>query len=44
MTSIDFPTIRTERLLLRQIEESDLSNIFQGISDVDIIKYYGVSY
>lgn len=44
MTSLYFPTIRTERLLLRQIVETDLSNIFKGLSDVDIIKYYGVNY
>lgn len=40
----DFPTIRTERLLLRQFVESDLENVFKGLSDPDIINYYGVSY
>lgn len=40
----DFPTIRTERLLLRQFVESDLENVYKGLSDPDIINYYGVSY
>lgn len=44
MTPKDFPTLRTERLLLRQFVKSDLENVFKGLSDPDIIKYYGVSY
>ena len=39
-----FPIIKTERLLLRQFEETDLENVFKGLSHPDIIKYYGVSY
>ncbi len=39
-----FPTIKTERLLLRQFVDSDLQNVFKGLSEPDIIKYYGVSY
>jgi len=39
-----FPTIKTERLLLRQFVESDLDNVFKGLSHPDIIKYYGVSF
>ena len=39
-----FPTLKTERLLLRQFVESDLENVFKGLSDPEIIKYYGVSY
>jgi ribosomal-protein-alanine N-acetyltransferase len=39
-----FPTIKTERLLLRQFVESDLENVFKGLSHPDIIKYYGVSF
>lgn len=42
--SSEFPTIQTERLLLRQFVESDLENVFKGLSHPDIIKYYGVSY
>ena len=44
MTVVDFPTIRTERFLLRQFVESDLENVYRGLSDPEIIKYYGVSY
>ncbi len=40
----EFPTIRTNRLLLRQFIESDLEYVFRGLSHPDIIKYYGVSY
>lgn len=40
----DFPIIRTERLRLRQFEESDIENVFKGLSHPDVIKYYGVSY
>lgn len=39
-----FPTITTQRLVLRQITEEDLPNIFKGLSHPDIIQYYGVSY
>lgn len=41
---MDFPTIKTERLLLRQFVDSDLENVYKGLSDPEIIKYYGVSY
>jgi len=40
----NFPILKTERLLLRQFAESDLENVFNGLSHPDIIKYYGVSY
>lgn len=39
-----FPEIKTARLLLRQFVDSDLENVFKGLSHPDIIKYYGVSY
>lgn len=39
-----FPTITTNRLLLRQFDESDIGNVFKGLSNPDVIKYYGVSY
>lgn len=41
---IEFPTIKTNRLLLRQFVDSDLVNVYKGLSDPEIIKYYGVSY
>ncbi|MGK7391285.1 MAG: GNAT family N-acetyltransferase [Candidatus Cyclobacteriaceae bacterium M2_1C_046] len=44
MTTVEFPIIRTERFLLRQFVESDLENVYKGLSDQEIIKYYGVSY
>lgn len=43
MTS-SFPILKTERLLLRQFVETDLENVFKGLSHPDIIQYYGVSY
>jgi len=39
-----FPTIKTSRLLLRPFIESELENVFVGLSDPEVIKYYGVSY
>ena len=39
-----FPTIKTERLLLRQFTDNDLENVFTGLSDPNVIRYYGVSY
>lgn len=44
MPSSKFPQITTGRLLLRQFEENDLESVYKGLSDPDIIKYYGVSY
>ena len=44
MKALELATIKTERLLLRQFIESDLENVFKGLSNPDIIKYYGVSY
>lgn len=39
-----FPILDTNRLLLRQITESDLPNVFLGLSLPDMVRYYGVSY
>jgi len=36
--------IITERLLLRPFVESDLDEVFKGLSHPDIIKYYGISF
>jgi len=44
MAHTSFPTIRTNRVLLRRFTENDLENLFKGLSHPDIIKYYGVSY
>lgn len=39
-----FPTLKSNRVILRQFVDSDLENVFRGLSHPDIIKYYGVSY
>lgn len=39
-----FPSIKTNRVLLRRFTENDLENLFKGLSHPNIIKYYGVSY
>ena len=39
-----FPNLTTSRLNLRQITEADLENIYSGLSNPDVIKYYGVNY
>ncbi len=39
-----YPSIKTERLLLRPFEASDIENVFKGLSHPDVIKYYGVNY
>ena len=44
MSLTNFPTIKTERILLSQFIESDLENVFIGLSNSDVIKYYGVSF
>lgn len=36
--------IKTNRILLREIVEADLKNVFQGLSDPQVIQHYGVSY
>jgi [ribosomal protein S5]-alanine N-acetyltransferase len=40
----EFPIIKTDRLLLRQFDENDIEHVFKGLSNPDIVKYYGVSY
>lgn len=44
MHNKDFPIIKTDRLLLRQFTDTDIGNVFEGLSHPDVIKYYGVSY
>lgn len=36
--------IKTERILLREIESSDIEHVFKGLSHPDVIKHYGVSF
>ncbi|MCM4152567.1 N-acetyltransferase [Arenibacter sp. N53] len=40
----NFPILESKRLILRQLVESDLENVFKGLSNYQIIKYYGISY
>jgi [ribosomal protein S5]-alanine N-acetyltransferase len=44
MITSENPTIKTDRLLLRRIIATDIDNIFKGLSDPRIIKYYGVNF
>lgn len=44
MKVIENPKIRTEKLLLRQIDENDIENVFKGLSHTDVIKHYGISF
>lgn len=44
MTFINFPTLETERFLLRQFVKGDINNVHKALSNPEIIKYYGVSY
>jgi len=40
----EFPVYRIGRLLLRQFKESDLENVYLGLSNPEVIKYYGVRF
>jgi ribosomal-protein-alanine N-acetyltransferase len=40
----EFPTIKTDRLLLREITDLDLKNIFKGLSNPNVIQHYGISF
>jgi len=40
----EISTIRTDRLLLREIKDFDLENIYKGLSNPDVIKHYGISF
>jgi ribosomal-protein-alanine N-acetyltransferase len=43
-TVSDFPTLTTDRFVLRQFNSTDLENVFKGLSHPDVIKYYGISF
>lgn len=40
----EFPSIKTDRILLREITDLDLENIFNGLSNTNVIKHYGISF
>ena len=42
--SLACPTLKTDSLLLRQIVDHDLFNIFEGLSNLLITEYYAVSF
>lgn len=44
MTITESINIQTHRLLLRPMVDSDIENVFKGLSNPDVIKYYGVSF
>lgn len=38
------PTLKTDRILLRKITDTDLKNVFNGLLRPEVIRYYGISY
>jgi [ribosomal protein S5]-alanine N-acetyltransferase len=40
----NFPVLKTERLLLRQILPDDIHNIFKGLSHPQVIKHFAISF
>jgi len=44
MNTIRITEIKTDRFLLRKVVDSDIENIYKGLSDPEIIKYYGVNF
>ena len=40
----EFSILKTDRLQLRKITESDLENIYNGLSNPKVIKHYGISF
>ncbi|WP_318543297.1 GNAT family N-acetyltransferase [Marixanthotalea marina] len=43
-TVSNFPTLTTDRFVLRQFNRKDLENVYKGLSHPDVIKYYGISF
>ena len=41
---MNFPVLKTSKLLLRNFEKSDLRNIYQGLSNPLVTKYYAVHF
>ncbi|MFB3387553.1 GNAT family N-acetyltransferase [Flavobacterium sp. LAR06] len=44
MESLSFPSLKTKRLIFKQITPTDIQNIYKGLSNPKVIKYYGVSF
>ncbi|MCB7480508.1 GNAT family N-acetyltransferase [Christiangramia sediminis] len=43
-SSKEIPLFRTDRLILKKVQREDQPNIHKGLSNKDVIKYYGVQY
>ena len=41
---VEFPSLKTDRFVLRQFDRTDLENVYKGLSHPDVIKYYGISF
>ncbi len=41
---MQLPTLKTSRIILRDIIATDLENIYTGLSAPDVIKHYGISF
>lgn len=39
-----FKMIESKRLFLKNIESSDQEHVFKGLSNPEVIKYYGISF
>ena len=39
-----FPHLHTSRCVLREIDDNDLEAMYLGLSDAQVIRYYGVAY
>lgn len=44
MITNTFPELKTQRLLLRKFRNTDIEAVYRGLSDEEVIKYYGVQY
>ncbi len=40
----DLTIIKTDNILLRRFVETDIEDVFKGLSHPKIIKYYGISF
>lgn len=41
---VDIPTIKTDRIVLREVVNSDKESILLGLSDPDVTRHYGISF
>ncbi len=44
MPNCHFPELVTSRFFLKQFQNKDVENVFKGLSNPKVIKYYGVSF